>query len=819
MNINITPKLSFQAHPMKYRPTVMKINNEDKSYGKEQARMVEIDLDNKKDIETLSNLSENWTNANLVTSIYSEAKEMSENEEYKLDYRFFVITSQKDNFENLDPEKIISVCEIEETEDDNSAFIEYIQSHPDSTHKIYPEYKRGASAMLDGLKYYYNDIKLYAIPTKDVLKFYARNDFRASTTQKHLLQWNKDISFGGGIKEDNSRNTFNANIDTEEILNELKQYGKTVVTVNDDLIRYKGEREHGSWYTNRRNYLKYIKDPELAKLIKQGAIIFKQDIQKRTEDYRQGHELEILMKLCEKCSANCINDYVTNRTNHLQDYHMIEFANRKYNEYLNNLNIPQNIKLQCKEIAKKYGTKVFLPAMIEYNDSYNTLKLINDEFAQWYRFGGKRAKFPAVLDFTAAKADYVNNKRAYGISAAAGIAHFNNSKIDIDGLYPYTVQNILRHEMTHINDTKKLNSVDDGVIVKKQSNKLRDDGIWEISEEIDFDNCKYREEFLKSGIRPDYVKYAYNNPQEFIAVASEGDMSKFSSEFKKLLISYGMPEWMFEMENSSTEIQFQISNNEQLLKMYPGKKLEEIMFPNIAKILNESLQTSKLISDFYKDIDYIRKNPTNEIRNQSPGVIKYKINGKSGVIYYDKNGMIIGGEKSTGEYFGYDENGNYKILTFDEYDSVMCQRDVENNYEKKKIIEYRKQQKAEKEREIQESLGALSGKDREISERILKYESESDEIIDCIYNNLLYGLNSETLAIMDEMMMASKTCENQLFKNINNIKYIAQEMYNCGIKPEQVKKIIEAKDKNGDYIANISTIDDIIYNGFNDINI
>jgi len=191
MNINITPKLSFQAHPMKYCPTVMKLNNEDKSYRQEQVSMVEIDLDNKKDIEALSNLSENWTNANLITSIYSEAKEMSEEEEYRLDYRFYAITSQNDNFENLDPEKIISVCEIETSEDDDSAFIEYIQSHPDSAHKIYPEYKRGASAMLDGLKYYYNDIRLYAIPTKDVLNFYKRNDFYPSSRNRHYLCWDK----------------------------------------------------------------------------------------------------------------------------------------------------------------------------------------------------------------------------------------------------------------------------------------------------------------------------------------------------------------------------------------------------------------------------------------------------------------------------------------------------------------------------------------------------------------------------------------------------------------------------------------------------
>ena len=192
MNIQFTPAISFQAHPMKFRPTAIKLNHEESRYDEEQVSLVEIDLGNKDDIKALGKISNDWACAMLVGNIYSEAKEMSEIEDDLLDYRFFVLTSQKDNFENLDPDKILSICEVEESNDGNDAFVEYIEANPDCMLTVFPEYKRVGSALLDGLKYYYNKISLYSIPTEDVLDFYDRNDFKPkSAASKRCLEWSK----------------------------------------------------------------------------------------------------------------------------------------------------------------------------------------------------------------------------------------------------------------------------------------------------------------------------------------------------------------------------------------------------------------------------------------------------------------------------------------------------------------------------------------------------------------------------------------------------------------------------------------------------
>ena len=56
------------------------------------------------------------------------------------------------------------------------------------------------------------------------------------------------------------------------------------------------------------------------------------------------------------------------------------------------------------------------------------------------------------------------------------------------------------------------------------------------------------QEFRNAGISDSHIPYAFNDTQEFIAVAAEGDMSKYSPEFKQMLIDFGMPEWMFNMK-------------------------------------------------------------------------------------------------------------------------------------------------------------------------------------------------------------------------------------------------------------------------------
>ena len=70
-------------------------------------------------------------------------------------------------------------------------------------------------------------------------------------------------------------------------------------------------------------------------------------------------------------------------------------------------------------------------------------------------------------------------------------------------------------------------------------------------DEPDYENCLYRDEFLNAGIEPKHIEYAYKNRREFLAVAAEGDFTKYSPGFKEILRKLGMPNYVFDLEASS----------------------------------------------------------------------------------------------------------------------------------------------------------------------------------------------------------------------------------------------------------------------------
>lgn len=154
--------------------------------------MVEIDLSNFNDILVMHELSEKWDNDNLMAEMAKDASQFVNDEMPSEGYRFFAVTTQKDNFENLNPDEVLSFCEVEEIINDNdnpvlfcdfeipdeeyNANIKFIQSNEKSTTMYNPLYKRCGSALLDGLKYYYNRIHLKSLIWAK--PFYERNKFK-----------------------------------------------------------------------------------------------------------------------------------------------------------------------------------------------------------------------------------------------------------------------------------------------------------------------------------------------------------------------------------------------------------------------------------------------------------------------------------------------------------------------------------------------------------------------------------------------------------------------------------------------------------------
>ena len=204
-----------------------------------------------------------------------------------------------------------------------------------------------------------------------------------------------------------------------------------------------------------------------------------------------------------------------------------QMADYLYKElYLKNENFPEDVRKNLVDINEKYGVKIFLST--DMQEAFKSTDFIDEELTKWQKASGAKAKIIPTLDLLTSKRNYVDDKSAYGQSRSGGFCETSNGAVSIDGNSFESVKHALRHEIMHANDTKKDCSFPDDA---GYTNKT-----------------KYREEFEKIGISKDHIDYAYNNPDEFIAVAAEGDLSKCSPEFRQVLIDFGMPKWVFNLD-------------------------------------------------------------------------------------------------------------------------------------------------------------------------------------------------------------------------------------------------------------------------------
>ena len=248
------------------------------------------------------------------------------------------------------------------------------------------------------------------------------------------------------------------------------------------------------------------------------------------------------IKLDDKDFVDFINEAKIDRLRaFVQQNPESRLCNYFYNEYyLNQSHIPPDLKAKCEKINEKYGTKVFLSS----DSEIEALEYLDAELAEWKKISGGEANFPAVFDFSKAKRNYIDDTSAHGQSRAIGYQNDYERTIALDGLNYDNMAYAIRHELTHANDLKK------GVNIDPKYN-LDEIMPHDANGKPIYEKCLFKDEFRNAGIPEMHIPYAYNNTNEFIAVAAEGDMSKYSPEFKQMLLDFGMPEWQLKMKDFS----------------------------------------------------------------------------------------------------------------------------------------------------------------------------------------------------------------------------------------------------------------------------
>lgn len=291
------------------------------------------------------------------------------------------------------------------------------------------------------------------------------------------------------------------------------------------LNNYAASRPEAS-YKQYYNYLKQV-EPHLAEELKKDPG-FLDKLLKR-DDYKEFRQ-----------------DF----QNHVKAHKLIEFL--KYNKsekelgnyfyekyYLKNANVPKDIKAKCLSINEKYGTKVFPSSFVR--DADKVLDYIDKELGDWTRVSNGEAKLPPLISYLGTDKIFLEGAGAYA-SQPSGALFIND-------MTEWSTNENLRHEITHTNDTNNGKPINRMPVPEEMAPKIKvtDPKTGDVSYVVDVENCSYKDEFLNAGLDMDHVKYAATSSRELIAVASQGDMSKYSPEFKQQLIDMGMPEWAFKL--------------------------------------------------------------------------------------------------------------------------------------------------------------------------------------------------------------------------------------------------------------------------------
>ena len=217
-----------------------------------------------------------------------------------------------------------------------------------------------------------------------------------------------------------------------------------------------------------------------------------------------------------------------------------------YLESLKNEGIDYRIIDKCIQINNRFNVKINISHDTRF--AMETLEAIEKELDAWHRASNGRAKMPPLFDFNTAKSDWYDTSRAYGQGPASGyseIYSFNGAQAYARQT-PEIIRWAMRHEMTHTNDLKK------GYIDSKCN---LPEIIPAINREqpinIQIERLKlgkYYDELKRAGLNDSKILYGYTNTLEYIAVASEGNLKAYSPEFRQVLIDFGMPEWMFNLD-------------------------------------------------------------------------------------------------------------------------------------------------------------------------------------------------------------------------------------------------------------------------------
>lgn len=194
--MNINPNVSFGASFIK-EVTVKKLVENSKSYITKNVSCVELDPLNSADVKAINETQEEFFYNSFVDDIYFKARKLFHRGENPKNMQIYALTTQKDNFEKLDGNKVLAMANIVPKED-NGAYLDYIQAHPLIAYAIgKPPYKNVGTELIKILQEKFSSIRCNSVADA----FYSKNGFVREKQGSNYFIWNATSNSTKSIDE------------------------------------------------------------------------------------------------------------------------------------------------------------------------------------------------------------------------------------------------------------------------------------------------------------------------------------------------------------------------------------------------------------------------------------------------------------------------------------------------------------------------------------------------------------------------------------------------------------------------------------------
>jgi hypothetical protein len=166
--------------------SVSKYDNNTCKYKPVDVNIVELEKNNKADLETLRNSNNSWKGGRFTKYISKNFEDFSRDAKWQDNHRFYALTTQSDTFNKLDSDKILGYVEIAERND--GIELKNLQGKPENNFpKKSRQYKNVGKCVSDFLKKFKQTIE--AISDYPAEGFYVKEGYELVDSELLLYRW------------------------------------------------------------------------------------------------------------------------------------------------------------------------------------------------------------------------------------------------------------------------------------------------------------------------------------------------------------------------------------------------------------------------------------------------------------------------------------------------------------------------------------------------------------------------------------------------------------------------------------------------------